>query len=98
VISSVLSTGVRINSHAVVENSILHSNVSIGRHCKISRAIIEQDIQVPEHVEIGQDLEADRKAGHFVTDSGIVVVHCDSPGVRCRKEAPPHSRNFTAEA
>jgi glucose-1-phosphate adenylyltransferase len=98
VINCVLSAGVRVNSHAVVENSILHANASIGRHCKISRAIIEQDIQVPEHVEIGQDLEADRKAGHFVTDSGIVVVHCDSPGVRCRKEAPPHSRNFTAEA
>ena len=98
VISSVLSTGVRINSHAVVENSILHANVSIGRHCKISRAIIEQDIQVPEHVEIGQDLEADRKAGHFVTDSGIVVVYSDSPGVRSRKERPPHSRKLAAEA
>jgi glucose-1-phosphate adenylyltransferase len=68
--------------------------VSIGRHSKIRRAIIEQDIQVPEHFEIGQDLEADRSAGHFVTESGIVVVHSDSPGVRCRKEHTPHSRRL----
>jgi glucose-1-phosphate adenylyltransferase len=97
VINSVLSTGVRVNSHAFVESSILHSNVSVGRHSKIRRAIIEQGIQVPEHYEIGQDPKADRKAGHFVTDSGIVVVHCDSPGVRCRKERRPHSRKPKAE-
>jgi glucose-1-phosphate adenylyltransferase len=82
VVRSVLSPGVRINSHALVEDSILHANVWVGRHCRIRRAIIEQGVIVPERTEIGQDPERDRRAGHLVTESGIVVVHNASPGVR----------------
>jgi glucose-1-phosphate adenylyltransferase len=85
VIQSVLSSGVRVNSHALVESSILHSNVSIGRYSHIRRAIISEDVALPEHTMIGQDLEADRKAGHFLTESGVVVVHPGAPGVICRR-------------
>jgi glucose-1-phosphate adenylyltransferase len=95
VVRSVLSPGVRINSYAQVEESILFDNVRIGRASKIRRAIIEANLEVPENCSIGVDPETDRKAGHFVTESGIVVLHSESPGVHVRKKlnaALPQSR------
>ncbi|MGQ9635237.1 MAG: glucose-1-phosphate adenylyltransferase [Bryobacteraceae bacterium] len=96
VVHSVLSPGVRINSHALVEDSILHANAWVGRHCRIRRAIIEQGVLLPEHTQIGQDPEADRKAGHTVTESGIVVVHNASPGVREKRTRRPVPRALRA--
>jgi glucose-1-phosphate adenylyltransferase len=78
---SILSPGVRINSHCVVEDSILFPGVQVGRFSEIRRAIIDENILLPENTVIGLDPGADQKAGHFVTDSGLVVVHADSPGV-----------------
>ncbi len=79
---SVLSPGVRIGSYAEVENSILFSGVHIGRYSRVHRAIVDQNLGVAEHTVIGLDPEKDRRAGHFVTDAGLVVVHRESPGVR----------------
>lgn len=95
VANSVLSPGARIHSHSVVESSVLFQNVVIGRHCRVRRAIIDQNIRLPEYLEVGIDTKADRRAGHFVTDSGLVVIHQDSPGVECL--APRSSRVAFAE-
>ena len=81
VVNSVLSPGVRVNSHSEVESSILFRNVTVGRHSRIRRTIIDSRVQLPEHTEIGFDVEQDRQKGHFVTESGIVGVHSGSPGV-----------------
>ncbi len=81
VVNSVLSPGVRVNSHSEVESSILFRNVTVGRHSRIRRTIIDSRVQLPEHTEIGFDVEQERQKGHFVTESGIVVVHSGSPGV-----------------
>ena len=81
VVNSVLSPGVRVNSHSEVESSILFRNVVVGPHSRIRRAIIDSRVHLPEGTEIGFDVEQDRRKGHFVTDSGIVVVHSSSPGV-----------------
>jgi glucose-1-phosphate adenylyltransferase len=97
VVRSVLSPGVRINSHCLVENSILHADVWVGRHSRIRGAIIEQDLVLPEETEIGYDPEADLKAGHFVTESGIVVVHAGSVGVRSTRISRGRSRSRKAE-
>jgi glucose-1-phosphate adenylyltransferase len=78
---SILSPGVRIDSYSSVEDSILFSDVHIGRHSRIRRAIIDQNLQLPENTVIGFDPVADKEAGHFITDSGVVVVHPESPGV-----------------
>jgi glucose-1-phosphate adenylyltransferase len=81
VVGSILSPGVRVRTNSVVEDSVLLSNVVIGRNSRIRKAIVDQNIHVPENTEIGLDPEADRRAGHFLTDSGLVVIHRDSPGV-----------------
>ena len=81
VVNSILSPGVRVNSYAEVESSLVFPNAEIGRHSRIRRTIVDQDVLLPERTEIGFDPELDRQRGHFVTESGIVVVHQDSPGV-----------------
>jgi glucose-1-phosphate adenylyltransferase len=78
--NSVLSSRVRVNSYCEIEASILLPNSWIGRRSRIRRAIIAQDVTVPENSEIGYDLDADRLAGHIVTESGIVVVHGETAG------------------
>ena len=71
---SILSPNVRVNSWAEVRESILLSNVTIGRHARIRRAIIDKGVQIPEGMEVGFDLDADRRRGYTVTDSGLVVI------------------------
>ena len=71
---SIVSPDVRINSWAHVEESILFEGVNIGRHAKVRRAIIDKGVSIPEGVEIGYDLEANRKRGFTITESGIVVL------------------------
>src|SRR5437763_1776584 len=52
---SLLSTNVRINSYAIVEESILYDRVDIGRYSRIRRAIIDKDVRLPPHTTIGYD-------------------------------------------
>jgi glucose-1-phosphate adenylyltransferase len=71
---SILSPQVRVNSFAVVEDSILLDRVDVGRHTRIRRAIVDKDVKIPPGVRIGYDLEADRRRGFTITESGIVVI------------------------
>ena len=71
---SILSSNVRVNSWATVDDSILFEGVNVGRHAHIRRAIIDKGVQIPEGTRIGYDLEADRARGFTVTESGIVVI------------------------
>ncbi|RJP73896.1 MAG: glucose-1-phosphate adenylyltransferase [Candidatus Abyssobacteria bacterium SURF_17] len=70
---SVLSSKVRINSFAEVEDSILFDGVDVGRYCRIRSAIIDKYVQIPPRMEIGFDLDKDKER-FTVTDSGIVVI------------------------
>jgi glucose-1-phosphate adenylyltransferase len=71
---SILGPRSKINSYSLVEDSILFENVEIGRHAKIKKAIIDENVKIPDGMEIGYDHYADRRGGHTVTESGIVVV------------------------
>ena len=81
VMNSILSAGVRVNSYSEVESSILFHDVNVGRHSRLRRVIVDTGIQLQERTEIGLDPEEDRRKGHFVTETGIVIVHSGSPGV-----------------
>ncbi|HSP68048.1 MAG TPA: glucose-1-phosphate adenylyltransferase [Bryobacteraceae bacterium] len=81
VVRSVLSPGVRVDRHASVENCLLFSGVQIGAHARIRNAIVDHNVKIPEHAVIGLDPETNRREGHTVTESGLVIVHADSPGV-----------------
>jgi len=71
--TSVIGRGVRIHSHASVEDSIIFDNCDIGRRAKVRRAILDKNVRVPPDTTIGYDLQSDRQLYH-VTESGIVVV------------------------
>jgi len=70
---SVIGRGVRIHSHALIEDSIIFDNCDIGRRARVKRAILDKNVRVPPDAVIGYDLERDRQFYH-VTDSGIVVI------------------------
>jgi glucose-1-phosphate adenylyltransferase len=74
VVRSVLSPGVRVNSYCEVENSILLSGVQVGRYSRLRNTIVDAEVSIPESSVIGFDLEADRAAGHTISEGGIVVV------------------------
>lgn len=71
---SILGPRCKINSYSLVEESIFFENVSVGRHVKIRKAIIDKNVVIPDGSQIGYDLDADRRNGYTVTESGIVVV------------------------
>ncbi|HUA17450.1 MAG TPA: glucose-1-phosphate adenylyltransferase [Bryobacteraceae bacterium] len=71
--TSVIGRGVRIHSHAEVEDSIIFDNCDIGRRARVRRAILDKNVHIPPDSSIGYNLERDREIYH-VTDSGIVVV------------------------
>ncbi|HEY2844712.1 MAG TPA: glucose-1-phosphate adenylyltransferase [Bryobacteraceae bacterium] len=81
VLRSVLSPGVRVDCQASVEDCLLFSGVQVGAHSRIRNAIVDHNLKIAEHAVIGMDPETNRREGHTVTDSGLVIVHADSPGV-----------------
>lgn len=69
---SVLSPGIFVHSHALIENSVLlgcaHENgvfdeTAIGRHCRIRNAIIDDGVSLCEGTHIGYDRAADEARG-----------------------------------
>ena len=81
VMRSILSPGVRVDCHASVENCLLFSGVQIGGYSRLRNCIVDHNLKIPDHAVIGLDPETNRREGHTVTDSGLVIVHADSPGV-----------------
>ncbi len=94
---SILSPGVRVECQASVERSILFSGVHVGAHSIIRNAIVDHNVRIPDHTKIGVDAEANRRAGHTVTESGLVVVHAGSPGVTVAEAVPEGRRPATTE-
>ena len=70
---SVLSPGVTVREHALVEDSVLMHDVEIGAGAVVRRAIIDKNVSVPPGARIGVDpiLDAER---FTVSASGVVVV------------------------
>jgi len=90
VVRSVLSPRVRVTSHSWVEESVVLGNVSIGHHCHLRRCIVEEDLSIPDGFVAGVQMSDEQRAGHFVTDSGVVVLNAESPGIgRLRRSEPP---------
>jgi glucose-1-phosphate adenylyltransferase len=76
---SILSTGVRVNSYAVVDDSILFDGVDVGRYCRVRHAIIDKGVKLPPYTVIGHDPEFDRRRGFTITANGVVVVAKGEP-------------------
>ena len=82
---SLLSTNVRINSYAEIEDSVLMPDVTVGRRAVLRRAIVDRRCRIPEGLVAGVDADADR-ARFLVSAGGVVVItqemldRLDGPG------------------
>jgi glucose-1-phosphate adenylyltransferase len=70
---SVLSPGVRVHSHALIEDSVLFDGVEVGRGAVVRRAVIDKGVVIPDGMRIGVDPEHDR-ARFTVSDRGVTVL------------------------
>ena len=73
VVHSILSSWVRVEHAALVEDSILFNFVTVGAGAKLRRCIVDKHIIIPAGETIGHDLERDRQR-FTVTEQGVVVV------------------------
>ena len=70
---SVLSPGVTVHEHALVEDSVLMHDVEIGAGAVVRRAIIDKNVHVPAGARIGVDRDTDEER-FTVTAAGTVVI------------------------
>ena len=70
---SVLSPGVFVDSHALVEDSVIMDDVVIGAGSVIRRAIIDKMVHVPPGTRIGVD-GTDDAARFTVSPNGVVAI------------------------
>jgi len=71
---SVLSPEVIVEKGAMVEDSILFNNVTLEPGARLRRVIVDKNVTICSGVTLGFDLEADKKKGCIVSESGIIVV------------------------
>ncbi|MBN2695082.1 glucose-1-phosphate adenylyltransferase [bacterium] len=70
---SILSSGVKIEEGAEVENSILFENVVVGKEARIRNVIIDKNVVIEPGVQIGYNLTEDRKR-FVVSEDGLIVI------------------------
>jgi glucose-1-phosphate adenylyltransferase len=70
---SILSPGVHVHSHALVESSVVMHDVDIGRDAVVRNAIIDKNVRVMPGARVGVDPEADR-ARFPVSSNGVAVI------------------------
>ncbi|MFV0523985.1 MAG: glucose-1-phosphate adenylyltransferase [Acidimicrobiales bacterium] len=70
---SVLSTDVRLQEDALVEDSVLLDNVTVGRGAQLRRCIVDKNVVIPPGFRIGHDAEADAER-FTVSASGVVAI------------------------
>ena len=71
--SSLLFTGVRINSYSTVENAVIMPYVNVGRSAHLENVVIDRGVQIPEGLVIGKDPLVDAKRFRR-SDKGVVLV------------------------
>ena len=75
---SIISPGVVVESHALVEGSVLMDDVRVGPGAVVRNAIIDKNVVVPAGARIGVNQEWDRS--HFtVSEGGVVVIGKGQP-------------------
>ena len=74
VLRSVIGPQARVNSYAEIEDSIIFADVNVGRGAKIRQAIIDKGVDIPAGMHVGYDIDADRRNGCIISESGVRVI------------------------
>jgi glucose-1-phosphate adenylyltransferase len=70
---SVLSSQVRVNSWARIEDSVLLPECVVGRHARLRKVILDRGCVIPEGLVVGEDPVEDARRFH-VSEGGVVLV------------------------
>ena len=70
---SILSPGVHVHSHALVEDSVVMHDVDVGRDAIVRNAIVDKNVRIEPGARVGVDPEADR-ARFAMSENGIAVI------------------------
>jgi glucose-1-phosphate adenylyltransferase len=70
---SVLSPEVRVEQHAVVEDSVVMNHVLVGEGAVVRNAILDKGVKVPPGAQVGVDPQLDTERG-FMVEDGLTVL------------------------
>jgi glucose-1-phosphate adenylyltransferase len=70
---SVLSPGVLVEAHALVEDSVIMDDTVIGEGAIVRRALLDKNVYVPPGARIGTDKTED-EARFTVSPHGVVAI------------------------
>jgi len=70
---TLLFTGVRVNSYAIVENAVVLPYVDVGRSARLANAVVDRGVQIPAGLVVGEDpiLDAQRFRR---SDQGVCLI------------------------
>ena len=71
--NSLLFTGVRAHSYAMLDGAVVQPYVDIGRHARLKHVVIDRGVKIPERLVVGEDPELDAKRFRR-TDKGTVLI------------------------
>jgi len=83
---SLLSTNVRVDNAARIEDSVLLPNVEVGAGAVLRRAVVDKRCRIPPGLVVGVDTEKDRERFH-VTASGVTLITPEMLGQRLHTHA-----------
>ncbi|MEM6727215.1 MAG: glucose-1-phosphate adenylyltransferase [Pseudomonadota bacterium] len=72
--NSLLFTGVKTNSFAVLDHSVLLPGVTVHRSARLTKCIVDRGVEIPAGLIVGDDPEEDRANGFNTTDAGVTLI------------------------
>lgn len=70
---SLLFTGVRLHSHAKVENAVVLPYVDVGEQVRLSNVVVDRGVKIPRDLVVGENPELDSRRFRR-TPSGICLI------------------------
>jgi len=71
--NSILSTNVRTNSFAVLENAVVLPDVVVNRFARLKNCVIDRSVIIPKNLVVGEDPIEDAKFFR-VTEKGVTLI------------------------
>jgi len=71
--NSILSTNVKTNSYAVLENAVVLPDVVVNRFARLKNCVIDRSVIIPKNLVIGEDPAEDAKFFR-VTEKGVTLI------------------------
>ncbi len=94
---SLLSSNVRVDDGARIEDSVLLPHVQVGEGSVLKRVVVDKYCRLPPKLVVGVDREVDRRRFH-VTDKGVTLITPEMLGQYLWANAPSTAVDKPREA